>query len=257
MKKYIGLIMVIVGIGLLVLALIFGFKKEESSSNPTPTPTPASTPISATISEGATFNYSVTYAVNGSVVDTSTYFMSVDDETQVSGKDCYHVDMSVQNAVVGKTGAERVARSAAGMVNTSVIGGEMWYLKDTFDLAKKKPVSLAYGNETYTTLTYTYNGSHGAPWEAGKTWTFSTNVSATTGVTWQVASSAKVAAEEDITVPAGTFKCYRIEYTAAGSTQPNLIEWWSEDVGMFVKLVDYGNYAGIETRVLISKTLGK
>ena len=48
MKKYTGLIMVVVGIALLVPALIFGFKKE-ASSNPTPTPTPMSTPTSTPI----------------------------------------------------------------------------------------------------------------------------------------------------------------------------------------------------------------
>ena len=241
MKKYTGLVLITVGVVLLALAIVFGFKTAEK----------------AVISEGAAFNYSVTYAVNGSVVDTSTYFMSVTGVTQVAGSDCYHVNLSVQNAEAGKVGAERVARSPSGLVNTSIIGGEMWMLKDTFDLAKKMPVSLVYGNEISTTLTYTYNGSHGAPWEVGKTWTFSTNVSSTTGITWVVESSATVAAEENVTVPAGTFKCYRIEYTAAGSAQPSLIEWWSRGVGMFVKMVDYGSYAGIETRELSSKALGK
>jgi hypothetical protein len=49
MKKYLGLIMVGVGVVLLVLAAIFGFKKEGPATNATPTPTTTSTPASTPI----------------------------------------------------------------------------------------------------------------------------------------------------------------------------------------------------------------
>lgn len=241
MKKYTGLILVVAGVVLLALALVFGFKAEEKDL----------------LAEGYTFNYLVTYDENGSIVDTSTYTMVVDSADQVDGKDCYFIDLDVQNEDAGKTGAVRTARTGVNSsITTSVISGDMWVYVDSFDLAKKQPVSLIYGNETYTTLTYTYNGSHGAPWEVGKTWTYVTDVNSSTGQHWQVPGSATVVGTADIDVPAGTFTdCYRVEYTAAGSTTPGLIEWWSDDIGMCVMMVDYSNYIGIETRALESYNL--
>jgi len=240
MKKYTGLIMIIVGVVLLALALVFGFKTEKKEKG--------------LLAEGYTFDYAVTYDEAGSTVDTSLYAMVVDDKVQVDGKDCYHISLVVQNDEEGKTGAVRTARTGINSsITTSVVSGEMWVFSDTLDLARKQPVSLVYGNETSTTLTYTYNGSHGAPWEVGKTWTYIIDVNSSTGQHWQSPGTATVVGTEDVVVPAGTFDdCYRVEYISAGSTTPGLIEWWSKDIGMCVKMVDYSNYTGIETRALES-----
>jgi hypothetical protein len=241
MKKYTGLLLIAAGVVLLALALVFGFKTEEKDL----------------LAKGYTFNYHVTYNESSSIVDTSTYTLVVGSATQIDGKDCYFIDLSTQNEDAGKTGAVRTARTGVNSsVPTSVISGDMWVHDDTLDLAKKQPVSLIYGNETYTTLTYTYNGSHGAPWEVGKTWTYTTDVNSSTGQHWQVPGTATVVGTADIDVPAGAFtNCYRVEYTAAGSTTPGLIEWWSDDIGMCVMMVDYSNYTGIETRALESYSL--
>lgn len=237
MKRYVGVILIVAGVVILALALVFGFQSAEKDL----------------LSEGYTFTYHVTYSENGSIVDTSTYTLVVDEEVQVDGKDCYFIDLDAQNDEAGKTGAVRTARTGVNTsVTTSVISGDMWVYADSFDLAKKQPVSLIYGTEYTTTLTYAYNGSHGAPWVEGKTWTYITDVSSTTGQQYQIPGSATVVGMEDVTVPAGTFNCYKVEYTTLGSAGPGLIEWWSEDIGMWIKMVDYSNYTGIETRAMES-----
>jgi hypothetical protein len=58
---------------------------------------------------------------------------------------------------------------------------------------------------------------------------------------------------ESITVPAGTFECYKIEYRVAGNVVKT--EWWSPDVLAFVKQVTTGTYALPETQELASYSL--
>ncbi|MEA1958111.1 MAG: hypothetical protein U9N44_00330 [Chloroflexota bacterium] len=236
-----GVLLVILGLILLVLALIYGFKTEEK----------------VLIAEGDVYEYTVTYAENESIVDTSIYTMTVGGEVNISAYECYFIDLSIENEDLEKEGAYRTAMSANGSVSTSVVSGEMWIIKDTLDLSQKIPVSSVYGYETITTLTYTYNGSHGFPWEVGKTWTYDVDINSSSGVHWQVPKSAEITEIEEITVPAGDFSCYRIEHTTLGSTELGLIEWWSEDVGTFIKMVDYSNYVGTETRELDSYTLDR
>jgi len=63
-----------------------------------------------------------------------------------------------------------------------------------------------------------------------------------------------VVGQEDVTVPAGTFNCYKIEFSRGGSLVKT--EWWSPDVtGSFVKAVDIGTYASTETEELVSYSL--
>jgi hypothetical protein len=238
MKKYTGVILIVVGVVLIALALVFGFQSAEEKD---------------LLAAGYTFTYDVTYSENGSLVDTSNYNMVVGEVAQVGGKGCYFIDLSVQNDEAGKTGAARTARTGVNTsVPTSVVSGDMWVYADSLDLAKKLPVSLISGTEYTTTLTYAYNGSHGAPWVEGKTWTYITDVSSTTGQQYQIPGSATVVGMEDVTVPAGTFNCYKVEYTTTGSAGPSLVEWWSDDVGMWVKQADYSSYTGIEIRALES-----
>jgi hypothetical protein len=63
-----------------------------------------------------------------------------------------------------------------------------------------------------------------------------------------------VVGQEDVTVLAGTFNCYKIEFSRSGSLVKT--EWWSPDVtGSFVKAVDTGSYASPETQELVSYSL--
>ena len=132
----------------------------------------------------------------------------------------------------------------------------MWASKDTLVLKRKRPVELVthpdYGQITaVTTLKYSYTISAGIPWQVGKDWAYMLDINSTTGQHYVLNNSVEITAVEDISVPAGDFTCYRLEHS---NQQGNvtLIEWWSEDVGLFVKMVDYGNYAEPETRELQS-----
>ena len=58
---------------------------------------------------------------------------------------------------------------------------------------------------------------------------------------------------ESVTVAAGTFNCYKIEYSVSGTVVKT--EWWSPDVLGFVKQVSTGTYALPETQELVSKIL--
>ena len=63
-----------------------------------------------------------------------------------------------------------------------------------------------------------------------------------------------VVEQESITVPAGTFECYKIEYRVAGNVVKT--EWWSPPgVLAFVKQVSTDTYALPETQELASYTL--
>jgi hypothetical protein len=62
-----------------------------------------------------------------------------------------------------------------------------------------------------------------------------------------------VVGQESVTVPAGTFKCYKIEYRVSDTVVKT--EWWSPGVLAFVKQVSRGTYALPETQELASYSL--
>ena len=73
---------------------------------------------------------------------------------------------------------------------------------------------------------------------------------------------AEVVAQENVTVGAGTFSCYKITYTLTATTQsppgtlPRLLktEWWSSDVLGLVKVLN-NTFDALETQELASFTL--
>ena len=75
------------------------------------------------------------------------------------------------------------------------------------------------------------------PLTVGKTWTkeFATTVVAS-GQKIPFSATWKVEAFEDVTVPAGTFKAWRVSYSDSGGTTQML--WSAPEVGGFVKRVE-------------------
>jgi hypothetical protein len=72
------------------------------------------------------------------------------------------------------------------------------------------------------------------PLEVGKTWTKSTRV--TNHVTKQTTAldyTQKVEAYEDVTVPAGTFKTFKV--STVNTIGDESVNWFSPDLGIFVK----------------------
>lgn len=102
------------------------------------------------------------------------------------------------------------------------------------------------------TRSFQYAGDHGAPFEVGKTWSYEAPVDVTEqGVHLDYAFTAEVVGIEDVTVPAGTFSCYKIVLTSGEKTST---EWWAVD-GQFltpVKYVDGITYVGTQTFELVA-----
>jgi len=71
-----------------------------------------------------------------------------------------------------------------------------------------------------------------------------------------------VVAMEDVTTVAGTYSCYKIEYTLVATdgvpVTPvlEMTEWWSADVLGVVKSINHTGYAEVETQELVSYTPG-
>jgi len=197
------------------------------------------TPTPPTLSDGDVFEYLVTC---GS--DVTTYTMTVNGSEAIDNVDCYRIDVDMEPP------AQRI--TIAG--NSTVVSGDMWVSKDTLLLMRKLPVALVqhpdYGQITaITTLNYSYTISAGWPWSVGRDWAYIADVNSSTGQHYVLNNSVEIIAIEDISVPAGNFSCYRLEHS---NQQGNitLIEWWTDDLGLFVKMLDYGNYVEPETREL-------
>jgi len=104
-----------------------------------------------------------------------------------------------------------------------------------------------------STITWTYAGEYGWPYETGKTW--SATVHTVAGpLDLVVERESKVLGEETITVPAGTFDCYHIVTYDPASPDTYTYEHWLNvtDVKSDVKMIDRDTWAGEETRVLTS-----
>ena len=100
--------------------------------------------------------------------------------------------------------------------------------------------------------------SFGAPWVLGESWTYTEQIDSdqsagdktTDGITAAVA-----AATESVTVPAGTFTCYKVTITQGGKT---ILQYWDAS-GLFpyvpIKIVDTVNFDGTDTKTLQSTNL--
>ena len=212
-----------------------------TSPGPGATATPTLTP--PTLSDGDVFEYLVTCGN-----DVTTYTMTVNGSEAIDNVDCYKIDVDMEPP------AQRV--TIAG--NSTLISGDMWVSKDTLVLMRKMPVVLVqhpdYGEITaVTTLNYSYTISAGWPWAVGGEWACMVDVNSTTGQHYVLNNSVEITSIEDVSVPAGNFSCYRMEQR---NQQGNvtLIEWYNDDMGLFVKMLDYGNYVEPETRELQAYT---
>jgi hypothetical protein len=107
---------------------------------------------------------------------------------------------------------------------------------------------------TTTTIRHVYTGTPGWNLSVGKSWTdesrsvtlMSGNPVNTTYTTYSVT----VAAPEQITVPAGVYTCYKVEYRVGDVLKQT--DWWDSVVGL-VKSINY-QFGGPETWELVSYT---
>jgi hypothetical protein len=202
----------------------------------TPAATETATPTAGeapTLASGDTWTYSVAYES-----DTNTMTQTV----SAVGADSYTVDVTYD---------ANIKRSAFGL-DVEVSGIEGTISKDNLDMTKQviqiaKPIS--------TTATYTYVYTHPAakwPLAVGNEWSFELTTKTALG-TDTFDRTVKVVAEEDVTVGAETFSCFKIETSEGGAVVKT--EWFAEDVKNFVKVVDAATYASEETWELTSYTV--
>jgi hypothetical protein len=97
----------------------------------------------------------------------------------------------------------------------------------------------------------------GEPWVLGESWTYTEQVDSdnSAGDSTTAASAAVAAATESVTVPAGTFTCYKITITEGGKT---ITQYWDAS-GLFpyapIKIVDTYNFQSTDTKTLQSTNL--
>ena len=170
------------------------------------------------------------------VVDetTGTLTEEVTGEETVEGRDCYVTDMSFDPVM---------SSTHDGVVYTTA-GIKYWGDKATGLLGVKMEFTTTYNGQVVTqSETYSYN-----PWtslfplEVGKeVETERTTISYFEGEQYGETKVATekytVVSQEDVTVAAGTFSCWKITYydSALYTTQTM---WWSDEAKTMVKMTD-------------------
>lgn len=176
--------------------------------------------------------------------DTNELHVTMVAEVAVEGEDSYQL-----SAVF----VPQATRDASDMPLTLHVGtADIWNSKEYMEYLKQSSdiVELA---GLPSTITWTYTGAYGWPYDTGKTWSFTKHTIAGP-LDIVVEREAKVLGVENVTVPAGTFKCHHI--VAYDPTSPDIYtyEHWfnAAVVKSDVKMIDRDTWAGEETRVLVS-----
>ncbi|MCP4578614.1 MAG: serine hydrolase, partial [Deltaproteobacteria bacterium] len=196
-------------------------------------PVPIETP-----GTGSTWNHKVTYG-DEETLWTSTVTGGVDAD----GVECFVIDTSFdvapQRDILGDTVALKSYSYWQIQSGLVPLKAEMGYTLVSMSLSVATPSE------------YSYDGEYGAPFWEGKTWSYEVldipNIGTSTVGNW----TARVVGTEEVTVPAGTFNCYRVESTSEDKT---VINWWSVegDLPCPIKQVKEGIWDETETRELAS-----
>ena len=213
-------------------------------ATPTPalTPTPAATPTPAltpTWAEGDTWVWTVTYKDQ-----TNTRTETVTGEEAVDATQCYTVEATLDPSSVRVSGAYTVTIASASR----------WINKNTLDPVKEV-TRITAPMTTTTTATYVFDYP-GARWplqvQAPQQWSYERTLKTAISTTI-VERTVVVEAEEEVTVPAGTFTCFKM-VTYEDDTVAKT-EWYSVDVKNVVKVIDSLTYDADETCELASYTV--
>jgi len=176
--------------------------------------------------------------------DTNELYVTMVAEVAVEGEESYQL-----SAVF----VPQATRDASDMPLTLHVGtADIWNSKEYMEYLKQSS-DIVELTGLPSTITWTYTGAYGWPYDTGKTWSFTKHTIAGP-LDIVVEREAKVLGVENVTVPAGTFDCYHI--VAYDPTSPDIYtyEHWfnADDVKSDVKMIDRDTWAGEETRVLVS-----
>lgn len=158
-----------------------------------------------------------------------TFHYEVIAEETVDNKDCYVIELLSTPPYLGGLG---------GLLS----GENTWVEKET-GLPVKKQISGEYIETPFTkTLTFVYHSVEDVwPIEVGKEVTATMTViensslSGTRSTTKTV--TLKVEKRENITVPAGTFTCFKVDSYEYG--YKTATSWYSDNAKHYVKRIDY------------------
>ncbi len=207
----------------------------------TPTPEPAELAENAT----ATTTYNVRYENEGTTEDTVWTITRTGEET-IEGIDCYIAEMEFDQ----DPARWRYVESFNQDFPLTITGMTTWIDKNTSQPVKADSTAYAVITVT-TTTTFTYDTPGGVPFETGKKWSY-TEESSSMGMVLTSTFTVEVVGEEEVTVPAGSFDCYKVIHSSdSGDT---ITEWWTEIEGnpVAVKIIDEAHWNGVETRELAS-----
>jgi len=175
---------------------------------------------------------------------------------------CQEIKNGVASYVVEITYDIPPSRTSGGIALTMMSMTEyvaITTLDKVADIARTKALgTLDIASES----TYTYAGDHGRPFSQGIAYDYGVSVHLEPPLSPDTSGTNRleVVGTEEVTVPAGTFDCYKVTHTrmpAAGADgEPRLLreEYWAVDVELPgpVKVVELGNWDATETRELIS-----
>ena len=196
---------------------------------------------------GITWVYDVTYGSEDTV-----WTVTVKGGETVDGMECY-----VSNTSFDAQPQRDVYVAQMGMDFDLIFTSESsWRSRSTLQPLKSEVVLSLVGMalSISTTTEYSYDGQCGAPFSAGKTWVYRELSTPSMGTPMLRTWTAEVVGTEEISVPAGTFNCYRVVHTSGDDTR---IEWWSVDRDLLtpVKLVNESAWNAPEIRELVSYDL--
>ena len=218
-------------------------------------PTTEALPASAAVEDtentgsqatGPGWTYNVAYG------DENTAWTSVlTGEENVDGIDTYVIETTYDSTPARKSYAEQVG----GYVDLLLNSEKVWQSKSDLDPVQMESMTKAMAAFDVTaTSTYAYDGAHGSPLAEGSSWSYEQSVAPSMGSPYTTAWGVEVVGTETVTVPAGTYECYKLMRSIEGST---ITEWWAADGSIItpVKIFDEVTYEFPETRELASYTI--
>ncbi|NQT72330.1 MAG: carboxylesterase family protein [Chloroflexi bacterium] len=227
--------------------MLEGMDIEPPATLPTiePTPEPTKPPQSSEMPEiGTTWTHNVNYGDENTV-----WTVSITGGEAIDGVDCYITEASFDAPPERLLYTEMVGSDLA----LTITGESSWINREALQ-AIKNEVSTHLSSMSLsidTTTTFAYDGAYGMPLSVGQTWSYQQESVPSMGPKMISTWNAEVVGMEEITVPAGTFNCYKVVHTSGDISRT---EWWSVEGDLLtaVKLVNDGIWTGIETRELAS-----
>jgi hypothetical protein len=207
-----------------------------------PAPTEPATPEQAV--PAATFN--ITYG--DEITEQPSY---IDGEEVVDNVDCMIIEYSYRPPASRTT--------PDGETSLKLLGGKLWVGKTNREWVQAEVYNEVMGTKVTSLFTNLYRIS--PPLSVGKSWFYDTTVKMIPELTPPSTSRyrAEVVAQEDVTVPAGTFAGYKVEFTLVAAdgveVEAPVVEtvmWFAVDTYSEIKRETYTTWEQIEIAELAS-----